>query len=114
MFFIEYGKASPTDLLIQFRIVNGGPDSAPLTLLRTLWLRNTWSWALSGMSEFADRIAGRSTADPRTFPVLVPEPGVECDQVGQWLFTDRLGRIINVSMDRPIQPSIRRTVFIVI
>jgi hypothetical protein len=42
--FIEYAKASPEDILIQFTVVNRGPDASPLHLLPTLWFRNTWSW----------------------------------------------------------------------
>ncbi|MCP9879588.1 glucosidase, partial [Cyanobium sp. A1C-AMD] len=42
--FIEYAKASATDLLIRIRVINRGPDPAPLTLLPTLWMRNTWAW----------------------------------------------------------------------
>ncbi|MCE2983492.1 MAG: glucosidase [Parachlamydia sp.] len=41
---IEYAKASPHDILIQISAKNLGPDPAPLTLLPTLWFRNTWSW----------------------------------------------------------------------
>ena len=43
---VEYAKASPEDLLIRIRVVNHGPDPAKLTLLPTLWFRNTWSWGL--------------------------------------------------------------------
>ena len=40
---VEYSKAAADDLLIRLRLTNRGPDPAPLTLLPTLWLRNTWS-----------------------------------------------------------------------
>ena len=46
--FVEYAKASPTDLLIQISVANRGPEAAPLHLLPTLWFRNTWSWPDSG------------------------------------------------------------------
>ena len=42
--FFEVAKASPTDLLIRIRAINRGPDAAPIALLPTLWLRNTWAW----------------------------------------------------------------------
>lgn len=42
--FIEYAKASENDILIQVTVHNRGPQSAPCTLLPTLWFRNTWSW----------------------------------------------------------------------
>jgi len=43
---VEYAKASPEDLCIRIQIINRGPDPAELTLLPTLWFRNTWSWGL--------------------------------------------------------------------
>jgi hypothetical protein len=42
--FAEYAKAAPDDILIRLRVVNRGPDPAPLHLLPSLWFRNTW-WA---------------------------------------------------------------------
>ncbi len=44
----EYAKASPNDVLIQLTLSNRGPEPAPLHVLPTLWLRNTWSWGRSG------------------------------------------------------------------
>ncbi len=42
--FVEYAKATPTDILIQLTIVNRAADPAPCHVLPTLWFRNTWSW----------------------------------------------------------------------
>jgi hypothetical protein len=42
--FVEYAKAAPDDVLIRISICNRGPDAASLTILPTLWFRNTWSW----------------------------------------------------------------------
>ena len=39
---VDYAKASPDDLLITIAATNRGPDAAPLHLVPTLWLRNTW------------------------------------------------------------------------
>src|SRR5437660_1188388 len=39
--FVEYAKASPEDLLIRIQVVNRGPDEAALSLLPTIWFRNT-------------------------------------------------------------------------
>ena len=39
---MAYAKAGPDDLLITITATNRGPDPAPLQLLPTLWLRNTW------------------------------------------------------------------------
>ncbi|HEU4686057.1 MAG TPA: glucosidase [Nitrospira sp.] len=42
--FVEYAKATPEDLCIRLHVVNRGAEQAELTLLPTLWYRNTWSW----------------------------------------------------------------------
>jgi hypothetical protein len=44
----EYAKAAPDDVLITLRISNRGPEPAPITVLPTLWFRNTWSWGRTG------------------------------------------------------------------
>ncbi len=41
---IEYAKAAPEDILIQFTVINRSSELQPLHLLPTLWFRNTWSW----------------------------------------------------------------------
>ena len=41
---ITYAKVSPEDILIEARITNRGPDQAVLTVLPSIWFRNTWSW----------------------------------------------------------------------
>src|SRR5262249_20040453 len=45
---VEYGKQSPDDILIRITLVNCGREPARLTLLPTLWFRNTWSWGREG------------------------------------------------------------------
>jgi len=42
--FVDYAKASPEDICIRIEAVNRGPDTAELTVLPTIWYRNTWSW----------------------------------------------------------------------
>ena len=51
--FVEYAKASPTDMLIQISISNRGPDESVIHVLPTLWFRNIWSL-----------VAGRAEAIP--------------------------------------------------
>ena len=41
---VEYAKADVDDMLIRVSITNRGDRVAPITLLPTLWFRNTWSW----------------------------------------------------------------------
>jgi hypothetical protein len=42
--FVEYAKVAPEDMLVQVSVSNRGPEAATLTVLPTLWFRNTWSW----------------------------------------------------------------------
>ncbi|HSF68302.1 MAG TPA: glucosidase [Nitrospiraceae bacterium] len=42
--FVEYAKATPEDICIRIEVVNRGSEHAELTVLPTLWFRNTWSW----------------------------------------------------------------------
>ncbi|GAB2650219.1 glucosidase [Emticicia sediminis] len=42
--FIEYAKADENDILIKITAHNRNKKAAILTMLPTLWFRNTWSW----------------------------------------------------------------------
>ena len=42
--FVEYAKATPTDILCRITAVNRAPDPAPLHILPHIWFRNDWSW----------------------------------------------------------------------
>jgi hypothetical protein len=43
---VEYAKTTPEDLFVRIYVTNRGPASAELTLLPTLWFRNTWAWGI--------------------------------------------------------------------
>ena len=60
--FAEYAKASPDDLLIRITVANRGPEPAPLSLLPTLWFRNTWSWGRTGEGYWPRPSIARETA----------------------------------------------------
>lgn len=47
--FIEYAKVDANDICIKITAHNRSAKDAPLTILPTLWYRNTWSW---GYEEF--------------------------------------------------------------
>ncbi|MEB3331112.1 MAG: glucosidase, partial [Synechococcaceae cyanobacterium] len=83
---ITYAKAGPDDIAIRIEATNRGPDAAPLTLLPTLWLRNTWRWGYPDEQERPMQLEGDT---------LVAEPGgglgryrLQCSSQGRWLFTD--------------------------
>lgn len=84
--FVEYAKEAPTDLLIRLRVVNRGPEPAPLSLLPTLWLRNTWDWG------YPDEVPQQlRRLDDRIVSSAIPSLGVYellCEQAGEWIFTD--------------------------
>lgn len=42
--FIEYAKGNPNDILIKVSVANRSKEAASLSLLPTIWFRNTWSW----------------------------------------------------------------------
>jgi hypothetical protein len=42
---VEYAKEDTEDILIQLTAFNRGPDAAVISLVPTLWFRNTWSWS---------------------------------------------------------------------
>ncbi|MFZ9147383.1 MGH1-like glycoside hydrolase domain-containing protein [Vulcanococcus sp.] len=84
--FIEYAKSSPDDISIRLRVINRGPEAAPLTLLPTLWLRNTWSWGYPDEQQLPMALQG---------DVLQAQVGgglgryeLHCRNEGSWLFTD--------------------------
>ncbi len=39
---VEYAKAGPEDILIRTEVLNRSPETAAITVLPTLWFRNTW------------------------------------------------------------------------
>jgi len=43
--FVEYAKADPEDMLIRIEVVNQGSGESEITVMPTLWFRNTWSYA---------------------------------------------------------------------
>lgn len=42
--FVEYAKATPTDILIRISVHNRGPERSTVHVLPQVWFRNTWSW----------------------------------------------------------------------
>jgi hypothetical protein len=42
--FTEYAKNSAEDILIKITVINRGPAEADVSILPTIWFRNTWSW----------------------------------------------------------------------
>ena len=88
--FVEYGKASPEDLLVAITIHNRGPEAAPLHVLPTVWFRNSWSWSSPNGERPLLRQIGESTAGS-VVSASHPELGerfVYSDGAAPWLFTE--------------------------
>ncbi|MFN9630317.1 MAG: MGH1-like glycoside hydrolase domain-containing protein [Cyanobacteriota bacterium] len=97
--FVEVAKHGPQDLLIRLRVINRGPQAAPLTLLPTIWFRNTWSWGypdeVRRTIQLEPVAAGEGGGDPPWGSAVVtealPQLGsyrLRCREAGRWLFTD--------------------------
>jgi hypothetical protein len=80
--FAEYAKNDFDDVLVRIRVVNRGPERADLTVLPTLWFRNTWDWD--------------GSEEPETRPLIV------VDEAGSLLATHAiLGRFVLQLDGRP-------------
>jgi hypothetical protein len=55
---VEYAKADTDDICARITVRNVGPDEATLTVLPTLWFRNTWSWGIDDRQAVDPRRAG--------------------------------------------------------
>ncbi|MGD1952810.1 MAG: hypothetical protein ACFB14_24665 [Leptolyngbyaceae cyanobacterium] len=63
---VEYAKTAPEDILIKITIATRGSEAKTLTVLITLWFRNTWSWAENvekPILKLAETRSGFSTLD---------------------------------------------------
>jgi len=85
--FVEYAKEGPEDICIRIRAINRGPDPSPLTVLPTLWFRNTWSW---GQADAIKPELHRAAHAPAIIahPWGLPEYHLYCDAAEEFLFTD--------------------------
>src|SRR5688572_13137000 len=87
--FVEYGKSSPDDLLVEIRIHNRGTVAATLHVLPTLWFRNRWSGRIDRARPLLRRLDG--TAGYRVVRASEPDLGDRyfyCDGNPELLFTE--------------------------
>lgn len=96
--FVEYAKSSPDDIAIRLRIINRGPDAAPLTVLPTLWFRNTWAWDEGVENKPEMHLLPGGQAVVANCGDL-PEYHLYSDAQAEWIFTENetnLRRLYNV------------------
>jgi len=55
--FVEYAKADVHDTLIKITIHNHANEAAELTLLPTLWFRNTWDWGIDNTKPALEKVS---------------------------------------------------------
>ena len=84
--FIEYAKAAPNDICIRISAVNRGPEPAGLTILPTLWFRNTWSWGRDGSTKPQMHLTGDKSI--RASPWGLPVYHLYCEGASEFVFTD--------------------------
>ena len=84
--FIEYAKAAPTEICVKISVVNRGSESAPLTILPTLWFRNTWSWGRPGSTKPQMHLT--SDKSIRAAPWGLPVYHLYCEGASEFVFTD--------------------------
>ena len=99
---IAYAKAAPEDVCIRISVTNRGPDAAALTVLPTLWFRNTWGWGEEGATrpEMHMEAGGVIVAAPWGLPVS----RLYCDQADEFLFTDNESNNLRLFGSRNASP----------
>ncbi len=92
---IAYAKESPDDILICISASNLSSESAPLHILPTLWLRNTWSWGYPhgpmGDIEFKPYLKLNSRSSLPFLEIVHPAAGsyyLYVEEPATWLFTE--------------------------
>jgi hypothetical protein len=86
--FVEYAKATPTDILIQISLHNRGPEAASLHVLPTLWFRNTWTWWPDQPKPALRQMPEQNTVTIETTHAELGSLLLRCDGNPQLLFTE--------------------------
>ena len=103
--FFEYAKAAPDSMAIRLRIINRGPEAAPLTVLPTLWFRNTWTWEVAPTSKPEIRLL----PDGQGLSAHSAELGdysLQAEGQPEWIFTE------NETNDRRLYNAPNRTPYV--
>jgi hypothetical protein len=86
--FVEYAKATPTDILIQISLCNRGVEAANLHVLPTLWFRNTWTWWPDQPKPSLRQMPEQNTVTIETTHAELGSFMLHCDGNPQLLFTE--------------------------
>ncbi len=85
--FIEYAKNDENDILIKITAHNRYKEAAKLTMLPTLWFRNTWSW---GYEQYAYKpiLNGIATTQIAVDHKLLGKYKLYCEDADELLFCE--------------------------
>jgi hypothetical protein len=88
--FVEYAKATPTDLLIEISVCNRGPDESVMHVLPTLWFRNVWTWwpDEEPKPSLKDASKGKGAATIAATDSLLGPYFLHCEGPARLLFTE--------------------------
>ncbi|HEX3671967.1 MAG TPA: hypothetical protein VHT92_09735, partial [Candidatus Cybelea sp.] len=87
--YVEYAKAAPDDMLVRITVANRGPDRARLTLLPTLWFRNSWSWKPGVVKPSLDEEPGLPDVKiVRASHARLDTYRLYCEEADELLFTE--------------------------
>ncbi len=83
---VEYAKEAPEDILIKITAANRGHSEASISVLPTIWLRNTWSWDGDESKRGSIRLASHGSIE-------ISEPSLGdyqlvCDGADEFLFCE--------------------------
>ncbi|WP_323134334.1 MGH1-like glycoside hydrolase domain-containing protein [Tellurirhabdus rosea] len=101
--FIEYAKAEQNDILVKITAFNRSDEAAPLTLLPTLWFRNTWSWGYEQYT-YKPMLTGIANTQVSVDHKLLGKYKLYCDGADELLFcenetnTERLYNLPNATL----------------
>lgn len=100
---VEYAKAAPEDILLRIQAINHGPETATVSVLPTLWFRNTWSWGRDDARPLLCLAQDTLPCIDASHPLL-GRYVLSCEDADELLFTNNdtnLQRLYGVSNQTP-------------
>jgi hypothetical protein len=91
---VEYAKADVNDTRIRITATNRGPEAAPLSILPTVWFRNTWTWGRS--KNVPPHLAAESEEVMALFEPSLGTYLFECPGTEELLFTENNGNSLRL------------------
>jgi hypothetical protein len=82
---IEYAKKGPDDILIRITAINRANTEAQITMLPTLWFRNTWAW---GIDNYKPQLSASDAQKIRVRHKNLPSLALHSRVAGRQLFCD--------------------------